>query len=421
MQYSFEYGRQTLSLEIEPARVRAILKPKEVQELDDVEGAVESSLANPFGLLPLAELLAGKKTALIVTVNHTRPSPARLLRPILRLCDVRKVVPTVCIANGCHAQMTDRQIEAHLGTGITERYRVVQHNAFDRDSCVRVGVTSRGTEIIVNKIVFEHDLVIGVGIIEPSYLCGWSGGRKLMMPGLAFHTAVDNNHFYLMHPDTKIGRLHGNPVSDDAEEFARALPYHFITYSVSGPNDEVTQVVSGDPYIAHERACSQAAAIYAVESVKAPIVISSAGGHPYDRNLVQGKKAIVAVTDVLQDRGACILLAECSEGLGAEETFIRWLKEKTPAEVVRDVKVRKLFNLGAHGANILARPIVRRNATVILVTCPDVARELKGTYVTAVTELEEAWRIANHVCGTDAGVVILEKARRLMVGDMAKT
>jgi len=414
MTYHFQYGRRNLSLDIPQGRVRAVLRPKEVAELEDVERAVEASLADSVDSPPLAELLDGKVTALIVTVNHTRPSPARLLRPILRLCERSGVTPTVCIAHGCHRQMTGEEIETHLGADIADRCRVVQHNAFDRDSCTRVGVTSRGTEIIVNSIVFQHDLVIGVGIIEPSYLCGWSGGRKLMMPGLAFHTSVDNNHFYLTHPDTRIGRLHGNPLSDDAEEFARALPYHFITYSLSGPNDEVTRVISGDPYAAHEKACGETAIVYTVKPVQARIVISSVGGHPYDRNLVQGKKAIIPAMDIVRDGGAIILLAECSEGLGAEETFIRWLREKTPAEVVRDVMVRKLFNLGAHGANILARPIVRKGAGVILVTCPKVAGALKGSYVRAVTELDEAWGIADAACGPDADVVILEKARRLI-------
>ena len=414
MEYRFQYGPGALSLEIEPRRVKAVLRPKHVEELGDVGSAVAASLATPIDSPPLAELLDGRETVLIVTVNHTRPSPAPLLRPILGLCDRKRVRPVLCIANGCHGQMTRPQIDAHLGTDITGRYRVVQHDAFDRDACVHLGATSRGTDILVNKIVFEHDLVIGVGIIEPSYLCGWSGGRKLMMPGLAFHAAVDNNHYYLTHPDTRIGRLRGNPVSDDAEEFARAVPYHFITYSINGPNDEIAGVISGDPYTAHEKACEQSADIYTVDPARAPIVISSSGGHPYDRNLVQGKKAVVPATDLVQDGGAIILLAECSEGLGAEATFIRWLREKTPAEVVRDVMVREQFNLGAHGANILARPIVRSNAKVILVTCPDVARELEGSYVAATTRLEEAWETANSLCGAEADVVILEKARRLI-------
>jgi len=414
MEYRFQYGRRELALDIDPRRVKALLKPRDVSEVDDVRAAVETALAAPIGSRPLDELLEGKSSALIVTVNHTRPSPAPLLRPILDLCDRRQVTPTVCIANGCHALMTPEQIEKHLGADITNRCRVVQHDAQDRDACALLGKTSRGTDILVNRIVMEHDLVIGAGIIEPSYLCGWSGGRKLMMPGLAYQTSVDNNHYYLTHPDTRIGRLHGNPLSDDAAEFSKACPYHFICYSLSGPNDEIAKVVAGDPYVAHEKACEESAEIYTVNAVRAPIIISSSGGHPYDRNLVQGKKAIVPAADLIEEGGSIILLAECPEGLGAEETFIRWLREKSPDEVVRDVMKRELFNLGAHGANILARPIVNSKAQVILVTCDAVADALQESYVRAVTDLEEAWQMANERCGRDVGVVILEKARRLI-------
>jgi hypothetical protein len=95
-------------------------------------------------------------------------------------------------------------------------------------------------------------------------------------------------------------------------------------------------------------------------------------------------------------------------------TLIDRLKNKTPAQVVQDVLDRKQFNLGAHGANILAKPIVAKNVRVILVTCGEVARELEGTYLTAVTQIGDAWQIASSVAGGDASVLFVEKARRLI-------
>ena len=96
-------------------------------------------------------------------------------------------------------------------------YKVIQHDPFNRRTHRRLGKTRRGTEILVNRAVFEHDRVLGVGIIEPSYLAGWSGGRKLLMPGLAYHTSVDSNHFHLTDPTTRIG------VSHDVEMRLRRL------------------------------------------------------------------------------------------------------------------------------------------------------------------------------------------------------
>jgi nickel-dependent lactate racemase len=193
------------------------------------------------------------------------------------------------------------------------------------------------------------------------------------------------------------------------------LPLHFIVYSIAGPNDEIVRVIAGHAVTAHEYACEKCAGIYRVRGKEADIVISSAGGWPYDCDLVQGKKAIIPAARAVRRNGVIILAAECPGGLGAEPTFLNWLRTKTPVEVVRDVKDRRQFNLGAHGANILARPIVERNAKVILVTNPRVASELRGSYVIPVTRLSDAWRLARLLSGENAEVLFIEKARRLIL------
>ena len=419
MRIAIEYGRSQVSLDVPRSRLRGVVQPRDVEPVPDPEAAAARSLKRPVVGPPLAKVLGGARTALILVPDNTRPSPRPTLLPMLRECEAQGVEATVCIAIGRHRPMTQAEIVRHLGRGVVRRHRVVQHDPFDRAAHKRLGRTKRGTEILVNRIVLEHDRVLGTGIIEPSYLAGWSGGRKLLMPGVAFHTAIDQNHFLLTDPNTKIGRLRGNPLSDDAEEFARACPYHFICYAIAGPNDEVVGIVSGDPYEAHEAACRRCARIYRVKASTAPIVISSAGGHPYDCDLVQSKKAIIPAIELVERNGAIVLLGASPEGLGAEQTFIEWLRTRTPAEVVRDVRCRELFSLGAHGANILARPIVERNATVILVCRPRVVKALAGTYVRAVSRLEDAWHLANLLCGPRAGVLVIRKARRLIVGDTA--
>lgn len=415
MRYFISYGHGRLHVDVDRGRVVGALAPRSVRAVADVDAAVRRALRAPVGSRPLREILSGRRTALVVTVDATRPSPRPLLRPILDTCREEGVIPTILIALGRHRPMADTELRSHLGRDILRDARVIQHDAFDRANTVRTGATKRGTEIRVNREIFRHDVVIGAGIIEPSYLAGFSGGRKLLMPGLAYHEAIDNNHYFLTHPDTRIGKLDGNPVSEDAAEFAAKLPLHFIVYSINGPRDEVVQVVAGHPVKVHRKACERSARIFRVRPKTADVVISSAGGMPYDCDLVQGKKAIVPALDLVRRNGVIILCAECRDGLGAEATFIRWLKTKTPVEVVRDVLDRKQFNLGAHGANILARPIVGKNAKVILVTRPRVAAELAGTYVTALTSLPEAMAVADILAGSRSTVLFVENARRLIV------
>jgi nickel-dependent lactate racemase len=415
MRYFVRYGKKRLSLDVSDERVVGILSPKAGKAVKDVQSTVRAALQRPIASASLADLLKGKRTALIVTVNHTRPSPRRLLLPVLETCRRHGVTASIIIATGRHRQMTRPELAKHLGADILREYAVLQHDPFDDAAILKKGRTSRGTPIWVNKVVVEHDVVIGIGIIEPSYLCGWSGGRKILMPGLAHHTSIDNNHFFLTHPETKIGRLAGNPVSEDAVEFVSKLPLHFIVYAVVGPDDEVVKVVAGHPAKAHEAGCAWGQRIYRVKKMEADVVISSAGGAPYDCDLVQGKKAVIPAIEAVRKNGVIVLCAECPGGLGAEETFLAWLKNKTPVEVTRDVLDRKQFNLGAHGANILAKPIVQKNATVILVTCPAVAAELRGTYIVTMSSLREAWKTANLLVGPSSSVLFIEKGRRLIL------
>jgi nickel-dependent lactate racemase len=409
------YGDASLSLDVPDERVAGTLAPRPCGGVADVPAAVRESLARPVGSPPLEDLARGRRTALVVTVDNTRPSPAPIVEPVLDVLERLGLEVTVINAAGRHRRMTQAELERHFGPRIMGSCRVLQHDPFDEAGMARRGATGRGTPIVVNVEIFRHDLVIGCGFIEPSYLCGWSGGRKLLMPGLAHHEAIDANHYLLTQPGARIGRLHGNPVSDDAAEFAAALPMHFIVYAVLGPNDELVEVVSGHAVTAHERGCDLSADIYRVRPLSAGIVISSAGGAPYDFDLVQAKKAVIPAAEAVERNGVVILAGACPDGLGAEPTFLEWLKTKTPAEVARDVLDRARFNLGAHGANVLARPIVEKNATVVLVTSPGVAEELRGTYVRAVTRIEDAWRLAGLLAGTRSRVLFIEKARRLIL------
>ena len=411
---NIEYGETALRLDLDPARLAGVLEPKPVRALDGVAPAARASLREPVGSPPLADLLKGKRRALILTVDNTRPSPTPLLQPILDLCEACGVAVRVAIAVGRHRQMTDDEIRLHLGHQICGRVPVVQHSAFD-DPHERVGATNRGTDVLVNRIVLAPDVLIGAGIIEPSYLCGWSGGRKLVLPGMAHHTTIDANHFLLLQPGAVIGKLDGNPVSEDATEGSRMVPFHWITYSVVGADDQIAHVVSGDPYDAHTHACGLSREIFRTERIEADIVISSPGGRPYDWDLVQTKKAVVPATECVRRGGAIILAGECPDGLGAEAAFREWITTLRPHEVAEQVHDPARFSLGAHGANILARPIVERDAEVILVTSPDVARELAGSYVRAVTSIQEAMSLADARCGRDASVLLIRKARRLIV------
>ena len=410
-----EYGKGLLDVPIDDTHRLDVHQPREVKGIEPVEDAVRESFEKPIGSPPLSEILKGKKTALLLTVNFTRPSPKALIRPIAALCDRMKIDLTVLIARGRHRSMTQPEIRNHLGEDLTTRYPVFEHDPFDEAQNAEVGVTSRGIPIRVNRKLFEHEVVIGTGIIEPSYLCGFSGGRKLLMPGISHFRSIDLNHYLLLEKGAMPGVLEGNPLSDDAEEAARRLPFHWITYSVVGADDQVAEVVSGDPFQAHRFACERSRTIFTCPRRFADIVVSSAGGYPYDCDLVQGKKALIPAEATVKPKGAIVLLSACREGWGAEPTFKAWLTGFSPEEILVNVKDPALFSLGAHGAYLFAKPYTEKGIKVILVTNPELVKDLQENFVTAVSSAEEAMEIAKRHTSPGATITVLRKSRRVII------
>jgi len=409
------FGRGTVEFEVPDEHFLGHVRPRPVTALDDVHEAVHAALADPIGSKPLSEMAAGADSVLILTVDYTRPSPRPLLEPVLELLEQASVRATIAIAAGRHRPMAEDEMVQHLGRQICSTYPIIQHDSFDPAAHVNRGRTSRGTPIKVNSTIFEYDLVLAVGVIEPTYLAGFSGSRKMLMPGMAWHEAIDANHYLITDPACRVGVLDGNPISEDMEEFARDLPLDFIVYSVVGPNDEDTAIVAGDRYQAHRVGCRLSEQIFRVPGPMADIIISSAGGYPYDCDLVQGKKTIIPAYELVKPGGAIVMVSETEEGWGAEGTFVKWLKELTPEEIVVEVMKRDLFSLGAHGARILAKPVVDRQAAVFALVGEHFVHELEGTFVRATSDPAQAMAWAQEHVGSDATTVAVHQARRLIV------
>ncbi|MFQ5809033.1 MAG: hypothetical protein ACE5JM_05395, partial [Armatimonadota bacterium] len=159
------------------------------------------------------------------------------------------------------------------------------------------------------------------------------------------------------------------------------------------------------------------AEIYACDGARANIVVASPGGAPYDVCMVQTKKAIVPATDMVEPGGAVILVGENPERWGDEEAFEEWMTELEPADAVARAEERERFSLGAHGARILARPMVEKDADVILVTSEAMCDAARDSFLQATTSMDEALAWAHAKAGDDATVAVIRKARRVIVGD----
>ncbi len=319
MRVKLAYGRTGLWVEL-PDRNVTVLEPVYVPGLADERAALEQALSQPLGSLPLAELIKPSDTVAVVFSDLTRPTPNdRLLPPLL---DTLAVVPreriTLINGLGLHRPNTQSELRRMLGESIVNRYRIVQHDAWDRAALVSRGRTRFGREVLVNRAYAEASVRILTGFIEPHFFAGFSGGPNAVLPGIAGGDLIMANHSGSMldHPDATWGVTEGNPVWDEMLEAALLTQPTFLLNVTLNRERAITGVYAGEMQAAH-RAGVEAVRQTAMRAVDEPfdIVITSNSGYPLDLNLYQAVKGMAAAARVVREGGSIIVAAECWDGL----------------------------------------------------------------------------------------------------------
>jgi len=298
----------------------AMAEPKDVPALADVGAAVRELLANPSGMAPLAEVikeLPHKKTV-IISEDQTRPTPVdQILVPLLaelnRLGIADKEIDLI-IGRGTHRHATDEEIRAKVGGEAADRLRVTVHDA-EVDDLVHVGVTSRGTEVRVNRLVAEAALIIGIGTANPHYFAGYGGGGKIMLPGICGRETIKQNHVWIRDPKAGTGIMEGNPVWEDMLEAARLARITFKFDAVLNTGKEIYKLFGGEVEAQQKAAVEALKEVYGVE-VPALADVTVTSGYPLETNFIQSGKAILLADTVTKAGGTIVLISACSDGAG---------------------------------------------------------------------------------------------------------
>lgn len=320
MKITLPYGRTGLELEL-PDSVHVIRGPSETP-LDEPAEAVARALETPIDSSPLRSLVRPDHRVAIVHSDITRATPNALLLPpllaALERAGVNDANITLINATGMHRVQTDEELSAMLGKAVARRYRRVQHDARDASMLARVGRTSSGNDLTVNRAWVEADFRIATGFIEPHFFAGYSGGPKAVLPGIAGESSILYNHraSNIDHPRATWGVTDGNPVWEEMAEAARLARTDFLVNVTLDAEKRVTGVFAGDPASAHRAGCAHVRS-FAMAAVDAPfdIVIASNSGYPLDQNLYQAVKGMSAAAGITAYGGSIILAAACEEGL----------------------------------------------------------------------------------------------------------
>lgn len=317
----FLYGKSKVTIDI-PEDTMCIEK-KLMETIQDVQGDVRRALEAPISSRPLVEIARGKKHAVIVVSDHTRPVPnAQILPPILSALDKAGVDDiTILVATGIHAPMTKEAHEEILGVDMVAKYRVINHNALNMDEMAYLGKTPElGIPVYVNRLYMQADLKILTGLIEPHFMAGYSGGRKSVCPGICAFETVKYMHApsILESPYATNGEIERNPFHQQAMWVAETAGVDFILNVVLDDQKRVSGVFAGDLKLAHAKGTEMVRRTSMIPvSQKVDLVVTSNGGYPLDRNYYQTVKGLVSAAEILEEGGRILMVSRCSDGLGS--------------------------------------------------------------------------------------------------------
>jgi len=297
-----------------------VLEPKTVAGALDVDRATRDALQSPFGSPPLRELVSLGDHVLLLVDDITRPTPRRwLLPPILNTLNDAGIPDSaimILIALGTHRPMTRAEIRNGLGDEVTARVAVENHDFRDPSRLVHVGHTPAGTPIIINRRVLESDFVIGLGSIVPHPEAGWSGGAKILQPGVCGEETTAWTHMLAARqPDhLALAGNESNPVRLEMEQVARDSGLRFIVNAVSDGAGNVAGIVAGDPVQAHRRGVEIARGIFLRRIPRrADVVVVDA--YPADMDYWQGVKPLAFATRAVKPGGAIVLVGDFPDGV----------------------------------------------------------------------------------------------------------
>ncbi|MGE5554356.1 MAG: nickel-dependent lactate racemase [Betaproteobacteria bacterium] len=376
-QLALPYGKGQMEVRLPERNLLGVFLPQHVPPAREPERLIREALARPIGTPPLRELARGRRSAVILVSDLTRPVPSRTFLPALldelAAAGLADHQIRVVIATGLHRAHTPDEKRALVGEAVADRVEVQDHSPAD---CVSLGTTPGGLPVEVNRRVVEADLRICTGNIDPHYFAGYSGGAKAIMPGVSSRAAVTATHRMMLAPGAEIGRVEGNPVRTAIDEVGKAVGIDFIFNVVVNERKELVAAVAGHYLQAHREGCRLADRVFKVGLPEpADVVLASAGGFPKDVNLYQAQKGLDNARLAVKPGGTIILVAECREGFG-DATFEQWMVEVGDPDAII-ARLSREFVMGGHKAVAVALTLKRARVILVSSLPPELVRQAK--------------------------------------------
>lgn len=411
MRVDLAYGRDGLAVDLPDGRT-TVVTPRFRPGVADPAAALRQALRRPLAGPRLREIARPGQRVAVSVCDITRAQPREpMLRALLEELEgvVRPEDVSVLVATGTHRANTPAELEGMLGRELATALRVVNHDARDDGSLVDLGPMGDAVPVFLNREWLEADLRITTGFVEPHFFAGFSGGPKMIAPGLAGLETVLTLHDArrIGHPKARWGILHGNPVHDDVRAIARATGCHFGFDVVLNARQEITRAFAGELFAMHEAACAEAKRVaMAPVAQRFEVVVTTNSGYPLDQNLYQAVKGMSAAAEVVADGGLIVCAAECRDGLPDHGAFAELLASAgSPAELLARVEEPGHRVPDQWQVQVQAR--IQQRARVLVKSDFLGADQLRAAHLGAVDDVGAAVREALEAAGPAARVCAL--------------
>ncbi|MXY51814.1 MAG: nickel-dependent lactate racemase [Gammaproteobacteria bacterium] len=326
MRIELLFGRTGLELELPGDLDVTVVRKPPMPLAADTDAAVYRALHSPIGAAPLAELARGRRSACILVCDVTRPVPNHLfLRPIietLRDAGLAKQDIVVLVATGLHRPNEGEELEAVIGDPwVFAHARVENHFARDAEAHVDLGFTpTRHTPVELDRRFVAADLRIATGLVEPHFMAGYSGGRKVIAPGVAGERTIRTFHSARFMEDVAATscNLDGNPLHEEQLEIVRMVGEVYALNTVIDDERRLSLANFGAIDESHQAAVDFVHGYCTVELPRRfRTVVTTSAGYPLDQTYYQTVKGMVTPLEVVEQGATLIVASDCGEGLGS--------------------------------------------------------------------------------------------------------
>ena len=397
MEIKLLYGKNELSVEVPEQALVQVIDKHPMPIIPDPKKAIREAFSKPIGSPGLAEIAQTKTNVCILVCDITRPVPNGTILPelidTLERNGIARDDILILVATGLHRPNEGEELRELIGNDeIFNSIRIENHFARDREAHVDLGFTSQNIPIGIDRRFYGADLRIVTGLVEPHFMAGYSGGRKVVAPGVAyqdtilkFHTAV-----ILEHQNSANCVISGNPLHEAQIEIIRKIGDIYAVNVVIDDKRRLGQVTFGAIEPSHLAAVEFMQRYAEIDiNRKFRTILTSAGGYPLDKTYYQTVKGMVGPLDILEPGGTIIIASECSEGMGSPE-FIS--AQKLLCASGRD-KFMQILNgrdealIDEWQTEMLLKPL--RQGNIKLFTTNLSEKDLSQTYVEHVSSIRK--------------------------------